>query len=698
MKKISFVLILMLVLFPSFSQTILDSEVLNKVQASVFEIVTEKPAEGEIEYEKDLPFSRLPFSIRNDKYNPIGTAFLTEDGAFYSAAHVFNLYEDSVYKEYYIRDRSGNVYKVDKITKFSTNRDFISFTVENFQPEEIAGLSIAKEITLNSSVFSVGNALGDGIVIRNGNLTSQTYETENGQWKWLRFSAAASPGNSGGPLITPKGEVLGIITMKSENENLNYALPFSELQNVPENTGYTYVPFYYSLPNITSDSFSYTFEKTLELPSTLKEVQDTLISEYENFATNIVSNLLDVYTYKGEKGIATLSGKAELLNTYYGSYFPIIYYITDKGKWNLTQPDTSSYQIEDNGSIQLGYMMNIYMGKIYTPESTSVEELISSPKKYMDYLFEASGFSRNVGGEGIIITSPGDPEKSTSHSDYFGRIWQVNIWDIDFADSKVISYAIPLPDGIFVFYVISSNAEASAYVNDIGFLTNFTSFTYFGTIREWQDYLNISDKYLAKSTDYRTNVSIEEKENSTKITAGEFQFDIKKDVFDIIDTTNLAICTSIFEEDDKCVSTYRSLDIYSNKREQEYKYFHISRFDSPLEGANKNTIERYNQKIDEVPPYNGEPYNYEQYTFLDNVIFPEGTTEEGKKSAPYVYITTYELAGQNKNEEISAFAKEIENCFTTVSSLSDDSTGSEKQTTTEPATSAKKSGFFSRFK
>ena len=192
MKKIFSVLIMFCLTFFCFSQTILEPEILNKVQASVFEVVTNKAQEGGIEYEKELPFSRLPFSVRNDKYNPIGTAFLTKDGNFYSAAHVFNLYEKSIYKDYYIRDRNGNVYQVDKITKFSTNRDFISFTVKDFVPEEIAGLTVIDSIPLNSTVFSVGNALGDGIVIRNGVLTSQTYETENGEWKWLRFSAAAS--------------------------------------------------------------------------------------------------------------------------------------------------------------------------------------------------------------------------------------------------------------------------------------------------------------------------------------------------------------------------------------------------------------------------------------------------------------------------------------------------------------------------
>ena len=266
MKKSLFTIFMLLSLFSCFAQTILEPNVLNKVQASVFEVVTNKAEEGQIVYEKELPFSKLPFSIRNDKYNPIGTAFLTDDGTFYSAAHVFNLYEDTIYKDYYIRDRNGNIYEVDQITKFSTDRDFISFTVKDFQKEEIAGLSIEENFSLNSAVFSVGNALGDGIVFRNGVLTSQTYETTNGEWKWLRFSAAASPGNSGGPLITPQGDVIGIITMKSENENLNYALPIAEVKNTEDNTGYANIPLYYGLPNIESENLNLRQDRSSAAP------------------------------------------------------------------------------------------------------------------------------------------------------------------------------------------------------------------------------------------------------------------------------------------------------------------------------------------------------------------------------------------------------------------------------------------------
>ena len=213
--KFSLLLLIFSFTYNSWGQTLLTPQVQSKVLNSVFEVVIEKIEDEKITYEKKLPLERLPFAIRNDKYTPIGTAFLLEDGTFYSASHVFQLYKDSVYQNYYIRDARGQTSKISQITSLSNSRDFISFTVENYTIPEGAGLSIAKDFQLNTPVFSVGNAQGEGIIIRNGMITSQTPEDKNGEWNWLRFTAAASPGNSGGPLINEEGQVIGIITMKN---------------------------------------------------------------------------------------------------------------------------------------------------------------------------------------------------------------------------------------------------------------------------------------------------------------------------------------------------------------------------------------------------------------------------------------------------------------------------------------------------
>ena len=119
--------------------------------------------------------------------------------------------------------------------KYSNHEDFVVFTVSG--APAVTPLATNTAAALDDPVFAVGNALGEGIVIRDGLLTSLTPEAQDGRWKWLRFSAAASPGNSGGPLLDSQGRVIGLVARKSPNENLNFALPIDRVLNATDKTG-----------------------------------------------------------------------------------------------------------------------------------------------------------------------------------------------------------------------------------------------------------------------------------------------------------------------------------------------------------------------------------------------------------------------------------------------------------------------------
>ena len=210
----------------------LDPAVLPKIQAATFEVVAAKPVNDPLSYEKPLPMDLLPFQQRNDKYYSIGTAFALGNNRYVTAAHVLHVGIGSLWGEPALRDADGHVYAIDKIEKYSLQQDFVVFTLAS-QPAHAAALEVDRTPALNGVVYAVGNALGTGVVIRDGLYTSNTPEDQDGRWKWMRFSAAASPGNSGGPLLDQDGKVIGIVLMKSANENLNYALPIGMILDAP---------------------------------------------------------------------------------------------------------------------------------------------------------------------------------------------------------------------------------------------------------------------------------------------------------------------------------------------------------------------------------------------------------------------------------------------------------------------------------
>ncbi len=644
------------------SQSILKNEILDNVLSSVFEVVVEKPAEGSITYEKSLPFSRLAFSIRNDTYLPQGTAFLMSDGLFYSAAHVFTLSDKTIYTDYYIRDRNGKTYMVDTIIKFSTNRDFIAFTVKDYPKEKQSGLEFTSDIVLNSQIFSVGNALGDGIVIRDGILTSQTYESQNGEWKWLRFSAAASPGNSGGPLITSDGKVLGLITMKSENENLNYALPFSEISLIPEGTGYMFQDFYYTLPNILSEKFYHKFTSELKLPLELKEVQNQLTEQYTDYCTQVVDGLRKQFSPGEKKSFSHLTGWEEVLNSYYLTTFPYLLYLSDTNTWNYAKPSKiSNYQLEDNGVVSFGSMMNYTMAVIKKPDSLPLQDLISNPDLYTQYILRASRVNRSVAGENIAITSLGTPVKSEKYVDYFDRTWQVNYWNLAFADYMVITYALPLPEGLFVLFRYNSTGLILGGISlDTAFLTDFVYPSYIGTLKNWKEFLSLSEETAGSKPDFIKNFKVEWDASSTILSTGKMGFTIPSSYF-LSDGETMFRATCSYKKTDTGVELEnRSFDLYTSPRVENYKYIYLSKNPKPPATSVKKTLEQWNQKLNCVSPFNAQPYNYEEYTYYDKILYPEGITFETRSSTDTVYVLSFELDGQNRTEDMLDFAGKME--------------------------------------
>ncbi|MCI5159543.1 MAG: serine protease, partial [Candidatus Electrothrix sp. AUS1_2] len=209
----------------------LDKELIQELNHGIYEVVTPKLEDKKITYARKLPFEKLDYVERVEKYHSIGTAFFINTQQLMTAEHVFNIMYFSLHKDYFIRDMEGNVYPVDKIYKCSNRRDMMVFDLKKY-PKKIVPLTFDRKIEIGDTVFSAGNALGEGISYRAGQVASFTPEREYGEWKNIRFSSPASPGNSGGPLLNTEGKVVGLIVRKTESENYNISIPISEADNL----------------------------------------------------------------------------------------------------------------------------------------------------------------------------------------------------------------------------------------------------------------------------------------------------------------------------------------------------------------------------------------------------------------------------------------------------------------------------------
>lgn len=621
MKKIFVSLFVLTFVAGLFAQVSLSGKVLGKIKESVFEIVVDKCEDEKIEYERDLPMERIPYQIRNDKYIPIGTAFVMEDGSFYTAAHVIDLYGKTYYPKYYVRDKNGNVYQIKDIESFSTNRDFIKFTVPSYSMSKNIGLKLSPSYEMNSTVYSVGNALGEGIIVRNGMLTSETFEDHNGEWKWLRFSAAASPGNSGGPLVKKDGSVIGIITMKSPNENLNYALPIMEAINFAKNTGEVKQEYYYRIPNVTCDKFYFEFKKTLKLPQSYEQIHKVLTQDQIDLHKDLVKKIREQYGPNAPKSFAKNNNRAEFLYNTYKNSFPYISCANETGNWDVFQPkDINTYQLKDNGFIAYGSMIGYSLNSIRKPDSVNLKDLIENPKIYNDYIVEGANLYRNIGNERINIKSLGNPCKSETYKDYFGRNWYVNYYDIKFAGSMMITFALPTPQGLFVIVSIDDVAEVeSAIYLDMQFVADHVFVFYHGSYREWKEYLDLPKEVMEMRSEQEKQFTLKENSSEVEFSTGSVKIKLSKDKIPIDDELTLYSTSGYFSDGNNLKMVNRYAGFYTNPNEQKYVSYFSAKITKPQKGALKNTEDEFTQMKNKVYPFNCEPYNNDKMTVITDV-------------------------------------------------------------------------------
>ena len=644
---------------PQKTQAQLIKEVKAKIEKAVFEVVVPKPKEGNIVYMYDLPFEFIDESIRNDNYLPVATAFLAEDELFYSACAPFKLLEQTQYGPYYIRDHAGKIYKIDQVESFATNRGFIAFKAEGFDAKK-AKITLKMGATpgTNTTVFSAAYELGDGLVVRSGILTSKTDEITNSEWKWLRFSNAAAPKTSGGPLINQNGEILGIIVPQPNIDPLTYALPFSEVKEIAPHTGEVIHHFDYTMPSMSKKKFAHKFYHEVSLPKNLEIIQKTLRTGFLRYRFEIAEHLVPHFGAKGNMGFLYSSGSSDILSSGTVPAFPLVVGLPNGNKWVFQQPQNIYEEnLDDGGGILFGGMMGTLFAVVKKPDNIPFDKFCLESSNYIDYMLMVNEITRTVAGEAVPIMSFGKALKVDNYQDAQGRTWYIDYWNLPFADSMAVSYALPLPEGIFVMLAIADTDTVTALsCKALEFEADCVYPRYVSTVKNWKDFLD----FLKKSqTTYPPfdNLTLSLSNGKFSMKSPVISADIDKSTFEITDKTTLGLGVAFELKDNVLQQKVRSLELYTNRKKEGYKYVHFSENIKPASDARQEALSLWKQKINKGTPYTATPYNQGDFTFYDEIIFENGTTD--RKNASRIFLLSCEMAGTNKVAEMKAFAEEL---------------------------------------
>lgn len=502
----------------------LSKQLIKELNYGIYEVVTPKLESNTIKYARELPFDKLDFIERNEKYFSIGTAFFINDKEMMTASHVFDLSFFSLLQDFYIRDTDGNLFPVKDIIKYSTHRDMVVFTLKAY-PKKIIPLTIDGKVEIGDTVFSVGNAQGEGIAYRAGQVASFTPEREYGKWKDIRFTSPASPGNSGGPLLNLQGKVVGLIVQKNQSENYNIGVPIEEVNNLTNAAEFHMKNVVVGLYGV-DDTMTRDWNFSFALPAPVKKVasaaQNDLNNHWSTLSKDLSQKVADKNYPRGERF------RDFLRNQPYTKGLAPLIPGTNFNSWNISRVYAKK--------IPLSASQNVYRSKIFfsdiqviieKPPEMSLKTFLDSPKIVMDNLLKAISFTRAIGTEKVPIISLGEPAKKEYITDKLGRRWISSLWDLPYSDSFVYSSCLPYPKGVICNIDTKQNGNRKyGYISSLHESYNEMTVGYEGEIKDWLEYFSLGKEYHPPIFQ---GVQLSFKENTLKLKLPEYSIEFSHD-------------------------------------------------------------------------------------------------------------------------------------------------------------------------
>jgi len=619
----------------------LDADIQKTVQDATFEVVIPKPTKESITYDKPWQ-DLLPYQIRSDKYVSIGTAFSIGSGRYVSAMHVLFAVFGDARGEPMLRDAAGKVYPIAKIVKGSAEKDFVVFTLAQ-APDHSAALAVDEAPELNETVYAVGNALGEGVVVREGNYTSDTPEDENGRWKWMRFSAPISGGNSGGPLVDSKGHVIGVVRAKRTTENtLNFAVPISLVTKAADNV-------------ISTDSRAVTgffvFDKTktaqfkseIAGPKSFAEFSTAYMKAADAFNAAqlhalFADNAAEIFPHGG--------GSARLMRSPYERSAPAVIMQNSNGNWAFAQLQYTRLDLGHDGWQDSTNFKGVGIFHRHKPDNIDQAKWYADAQLAKDAVFASSPASIHLNGDTAKIVSIGKPDEDEPFTDVWGRVWRIRTWHVTSwaASETQVEFSLPVPDGTVGF---EGRIFAIGHDNQLArlkLLTGFIAVSYDGKLSQWSGFLA-----QAALLPRQLNASV------LKVDYGRrFAFDDHRLAFaygpelqKIEADSRLRVDFGFMPGADGTVLDIGGVVAYSNDDKSEAAVF---RHAAPTDDAGEEAKKDWNKRLHREHPYDAVALNANGRQQISTIL----GTPEAQPTAEALYTFRYAAEGGTAQEAMKA--------------------------------------------
>jgi hypothetical protein len=165
----------------------------------------------------------------------LGTGFIiSSDGKIATNLHVVESLKNGG-----VQLASGEKFDSFSVLAFDARKDIAIIKIPGFDLPTVT-LGNSNDVQVGEPVLAVGSPLGLQGTVTTGVVSSVRDDPTGGGFKVLQTDASVNPGNSGGPLVNGRAEVIGIVTFKIRGgENLNFAIPINYLRGLADSSSGT---------------------------------------------------------------------------------------------------------------------------------------------------------------------------------------------------------------------------------------------------------------------------------------------------------------------------------------------------------------------------------------------------------------------------------------------------------------------------
>ena len=608
-------------------------ELQHAIRDNTFEVVMKKPEQDPVTYEKPLPLDLLPYVERTDKYRSVGTAFALGHNTYVTAAHVILAAVSSQFGPPALRRSDGTVYNIDRIVKFSMHQDFVVFSLLNDPAPD--GLVADANPKMDEPVLAIGNALGEGVVIRDGLYTSETPEQQDGRWKWIRFSAAASPGNSGGPLCDASGHVIGIVIGKSQNENLNYSLPIAQVLDADAQKARFDLKSLVSLPYIHGTyTYSYKddFNLPLSWPAFVEAFRKTMDRHSDEARALLKKNYADTLFPKGPGTESLLYQPADNA--------VLAHLITQQadGTWVASSHQAEKVDLPGDGAVRVGDVAGAKIVSIVRSDGASDDAFYSDSKAFMDLSLKALNLRRTVGPDPVRVVSLGAAKSDGVFVDPYGRKWQERVWAIPFLDADVVGELLPTPDGYAAILFMAQSATVYEAKMLAQSFTGQFDVSYRGTLAQWSAALRRKSMLPMALAEVKLD-----RAPAWQLHTPRFVSSIPASLLELDDKSPLILTMGFTNDGPKTVWDIQGL--WWEKDQREDAAVGLWRRQRPPESANLQLRQRYDSIRMRRAPYDGTMNRETAEIYSASKVIDVPGKKPGTVAADLEYGVTIRMTG-----------------------------------------------------